>query len=208
MLGKSKDPVKGNPHLENLVNARNKISAHKNINYLLAACLLFSMWNTYRVTANAPVRLVPYQYAVNKGIAEVTESGSQTAEYLSHIAVADLKLYTDWTPVTVGVQFRRFLNRMSAQLHAVESTNLILEEKKISGKPYSQAFFTRKVVFVGTDQVEMEGELVRWEGDIEVFRTKGKYTLSYRWVTGMPYLDSMDFSSKDLERRAAQQSKG
>lgn len=202
----SNDSKKGNSHLESLVNARNRINAHRNINYLLAGLLVFSMWNTYRVSANAPVRLVPYNWATARGIAEVSAIGEESGEYLSHIATADLQLYTNWNPVTVKTQYRRFLNRMAGELYAKESTRLLIESEEHNNKPHSQAFFTRRIHFVNSDTVELEGEQVRWEGDTEILRIKGKYTLQYRWLVGVPYIKGIAFDSSDRRVKQGGQS--
>lgn len=162
------------------------------------ACIILSvavvglLWQYAAALRTMPVRLIPYDYAVNKDISEVTELGRSSASYLSRIAVADVSLINNWTSDTIKVQYRRFLNRCTPELYASQQVQLITKADEYSRGIRTRAFFVRDTKVIQGHIVEVTGRLKRYEGQVEVEDRMVRYRVRYRMVSGIPYIYSVN----------------
>lgn len=138
-----------------------------------------------------PVRLVPYDYAINKGIADVGELGDVGSRYLSRIAIADISLLNNWTSGTIEVQYRRFLNRCAPPLYAKEQVKLINQAKELGGGIRSRAFFPRSTKVIAGQTVEVAGRLRRYEGQEKIEDELVRFRVKYQLLHGVPYIYSI-----------------
>lgn len=172
------------------------LRAQKNA-WMLCAALLGGvsvlMGFAYISASNSiPVRLIPYNFAIDGREAVVGPHNEETRHYLAHIALADVNLLSNWTPTTVERQYQRFLRRLTPAYYSQMQVQLFAEGERLSRQPETQALFVKKnpVVINGT-AVELYGELKRWQGQTEVLSKRYVYRLDYEFVKGVPYLKSM-----------------
>lgn len=132
---------------------------------------------------NAPVVLVPYNFASDKGTITVKPNGvagETSPEYLAQTALGDLSTVLNWTPEDVEIQHQRFLNRMTPELYAEQNVKLMQEATDFKTNTTTESFYP-----VGTrvdgphNQVIVDGTLVRWTGEKETLRLKVTYTITY-----------------------------
>lgn len=163
----------------------------------MAALVAVMGVQTIMVARSMPVRLVPYDYAINAGIEEVSELGEVTANYLALIAGADVALLNNWTPETVKTQYRRFLNRCGPELYAAEQVNLLnLAEDQKRGVRV-QAFFPRDVTVQEGNIVLIDGRLKQWAGRQLMNEEAVTFKVVYRFLRGVPYIHRFGRVGKD-----------
>lgn len=178
----------GSKYLEALINQSRRMTTLKFVCGVLAVLLMWSMWTTYQTATNIPVRLISYQHATMQGVAEVGPYGSSNADYLTLIALTDVKLLTDYTPRNVTIQYGRFLNRLDSRLYASESTKLRNDALEKQSKPYSQTFHVQNLAMIGTNKIEIHGTTAFYEGDLRLEEKTDRYFLIYNWVGGVPMI--------------------
>lgn len=138
-----------------------------------------------------PVRLIPYDYAINEDVNTVNQSGGVDANYLSRLAIADVQLYNNWTPQTVKRQYKRFLNRTAPSLYATEQISLIDEAEKKGGGIRTRSFFPRDTKVIEGRVVEVYGRLKRFQGQELLSNEQVRFRVKYRTLHGVPYIYSM-----------------
>ena len=178
----------GNSYVRNLFNLAKSARAWRAAFMAVVAVLVIVLWMLRGIVNDMPVRLIPYDYAINKGISSVPEIGVASPEYASRIAIADISLYSNWTPNTVGKQFRRFLNRCAPELYSNQQPKLINLAEEYSNGNRSRAFFPRRTSVNEGPVVKVTGELRRYEGDQLLSSRLVTYSVEYRLLHGVPYI--------------------
>lgn len=161
----------------------------------LAVCLVGSLFLYVSALRSMPVRLIPYDYAINQGIGEVRELGRVSNEYMSRLAIADASLFNNWTNKTVSVQYRRFLNRASPALYANLQIELINKAEEMSHGVRTRAFYPSDTVVEQGNVVEVVGRLQTYEGTELLENKLTRFRIQYRLLHGQPFIYS--FEEKD-----------
>ncbi|MBL4795549.1 MAG: hypothetical protein JKY24_08640 [Pseudomonadales bacterium] len=178
--------------VDSLVNQANRARAWFFATMVFALTTMFLAFQLASLASNIPVRLVPYNFSTMENSVEVRNDGLHSNQYLAHIAVADIKLFTDWTDDTVKTQFLRLQTRMSPKLKALQSAHLTAEASQISE--------TNQVQFLVIDsnpqvrngfEAKISGQIMRWDGSALIVDEHVSYRLSYIWVHGVPYVQSL-----------------
>jgi len=155
-----------------------------------------------------PVRLVPYEFATYNGVYKIEPNGAANAEYMAYIAESDIKLFTDWTPQTIGQQYFRFLNRCAPELYAAKNVELISEAQQVNSSSYSQVFYPSERKYLGPGRIQVSGQLTRYVGERIVLQVAAVYTVSYRFFNGLPSMTDIVYTTKqEAERMAAEAAK-
>ena len=139
-----------------------------------------------------PIAIVPHTVESSSGRITVKSSGVQDYDYISNLAVADIKLLTDWQPATIDTQYNRFLNRLTPEYFANQNVELIKQAKKYKGTTATQVFYPHKSYLEGDNVVGVKGNLVRWEGEKEVFRNPIEFKIYYEYVGGKLYVANVE----------------
>lgn len=142
-----------------------------------------------------PVRLIPQEFHSLNGPAVVESDGTGNDLYMTLIALADVKSYTDWTPRTVKGRMARFANRFSPELYAIRGTELLLEAEELGKGERSQAFYEESTEVLDTTVV-LTGVLTVWQGKERVAADRVFYTLDYGTNSGVPEIVSFNASRK------------
>ena len=189
-----KDENSASQYLELLVNAANRISVWKWVAALEAGIIVALIYALIMAIQSMPVRLVPHNFSANNGAYIIKPNGESNAEYMVNIAENDVKLLTDWTPQTVGVQYSRFLNRCTPELFAEKNIELQVDAGTLQKTSYSQVFYPNNRKFVGSGRVQIQGTLIRYAGEKIILQTAGVYTVGYRFYNGMPSITEIQYS--------------
>lgn len=189
---------KKNPkYVELLAEAFSEKKAWRNgffVMFLMALGLAFAL--VYQST-HMPHTLIPYSFALQKGPVKVQPGVLQDSTYLAGLARDDITLALNWTSDNVGVQYGRFLNRMTPQMYSAMVVKLTEEAKAYAIGSHTQAFFpkTTQIVTAEANSVRITGVLVRWEGEKEVYRQTVIYKLGYSDDSGMLNINRVNIES-------------
>lgn len=164
------------------------------IMFLMALGLAVAL--AYQST-HMPHTLIPYSFALQKGPVKVQPGVLQDSAYLAGLARDDITLALNWTSDTVGIQYGRFLNRMTPQMYSAMVVKLTEEAKAYAGGSQTQAFFpkTTQIVTSEASSVRIAGVLVRWDGEKEVYRQAVVYKLVYADDSGMLNINRLNLES-------------
>jgi hypothetical protein len=148
-------------------------------------------------STHMPHTLIPYSFALQKGPVTVQPGVLQDSTYIAGLARDDVTLALNWTTETVGLQYGRFLNRMTPQMYSAMVVKLTEEAKSYSTGSYTQAFFPKNTQILTTDTnvVRISGVLVRWEGEKEVYRQTVVYKLGYEDTNGLLSINLVNLES-------------
>lgn len=183
----------GPKYADLMANAFSSIKAWRAATFVLAGlCGIMAMALAYN-SLNAPAYLVPYEFATMKGPVKVQPGKSSVApDYLAAVALADLALITTFHPENLSTQYSRFLNRATPELYAAQNVKLMAEARELAMEKVSQTFYggTTRVSAAGL-VVDVNGWLIRWNGDKEVLRSQVTYRLTYRESRGALSVDDV-----------------
>lgn len=172
-------------YLSIVANAFRAINAWRSATFALSFCLLLLSFGYVKMMTSAPTYVIPYNLASADKEMKLQASGELDPEYLSLIAIADLKLLTDFTPRNVTSQYSRFLNRLTPDLYAAENVRLTTEARANASGAVTQSFHqTSSEVDVTGNKVTIKGVLIRWEGEKEVLRKNTGYFITYETNKG------------------------
>lgn len=170
---------------------RNQILVARGWMFATVVFALIAAWLAIQLgaaTANMPTRLVPYNFDTLDGPVEVTNEARSSEKYLTRLALADLQLYTDWTPQTVEDQFGRFQNRMAPSLYAKKGSALASRAEELADAEGSQSLFVEDAS-ASDGKVRIDGVLHEWQGQERVEDKRVRYELRYTFSGGTPYLE-------------------
>jgi len=177
-------------YLETTLNLSRAVRAWRAATFMLGIALAgMTAAFAYHAT-HAPSYLVPYNFATSDKKIKVQPGQFVDKDYLTYIAIADVKLILDWTPDTVGTQYARFLKRTSPELYRLQEVELIKEAKEYGKSAITQTFHVDKTLVTG-NTVELRGRLYRWEGEKQTINASTIYKLTYRENGGIPYVDEL-----------------
>ena len=164
---------------------------------LLCGVLAFSLIYQSRTT---PYILVPSDFATAQGNVKITPNqpyGTTSPDYLSQIALGDLALALNWTPNNVEVQTKRFFNRMTVDLYTEQNVAMMQQALSYKSSGMSQSFYpsTTKVK-PNSNEVTVDGYLVRWTGEKESLRANVTYTITYVNYKGYAHVASLQIQNK------------
>lgn len=180
---------RGRQYLNTVYSLARSARAWRWVSLVMALLVLVMVYLSLKTTGAMPVRLVPYDFAVNKNISSVAKKKAD-ARYLALIASADIGLISNWTPGTIELQYRRFLERCAPELYSQQQVALLRKAQDTSDGIRSQAFFQRQVSVVGQHVVEVTGRLKRWGGNELLDSGPVTYRVEYRFLHGVPYIHS------------------
>lgn len=208
MAKDTKEPNTGSGHLDALVNASTRVKAWRTVSIFLGVIIFALSYALILAVRSMPVRLVPYEFATYNGVYKIEPNGAANAEYMAYIAESDIKLFTDWTPQTIGQQYFRFLNRCAPELYAAKNVELISEAQQVNSSSYSQVFYPSERKYLGPGRIQVSGQLTRYVGERIVLQVAAVYTVSYRFFNGLPSMTDIVYTTKqEAERMAAEAAK-
>ena len=178
-------------YLESVWNLSRAVRAWRAASLILGAALIVSTIALAYQSISAPSYLVPYNFATTDKKVKVKPGEFVDKDYLTYVAIADLKLILDWTPSTVRTQYARFLKRTSPELFKSQEITLMNEAKAYSSGSISQVFHPNKTS-VAENTVTITGRLYRWEGEIQTIKSDTSYVLTYRENGGIPYVEELN----------------
>ena len=168
-------------------NAYRAVQAWKYASFLLGTVAVALGYLLVDTARNAPVVLVPYEFATTQGKQKVEVNGSlreTSTEYLANVALSDLTLILNFVPDTVISQHQRFLNRLTDSLYGSQREALLAQAADFKSKNVTQSFFPTTIkVAPDNTKVSIEGTQVRWLGGKDI-RTPVTYEISYQSVKG------------------------
>lgn len=195
MLGKKpskKDEKPGSKYLNTVYGLSKSVRAWRLLSFIFAILVGSMLYFYFDALNRMPVRLIPYNYAINKRVNTIQESGGIPADYLARTAIGDVSLFNNWTPRTIKTQYQRFLNRTSPSLFASEQVSLINKAEKMTDGIRTRAFFPRETNVIEGREVEVIGRLKRYEGQELVDDNQVLFRVRYRQLQGVPYIYSID----------------
>jgi hypothetical protein len=189
--------TKNPKYIELIAEAFSEKKAWRNgfvVMFMLALGLATAL--VYQST-HMPHTLVPYSFALQKGPVKVQPGVLQDSNYLAGLARDDVSLALNWTSETVGVQYGRFLNRMSPQMYSAMLVKLTEEAKTYSSGSITQAFFpkTTQIITAEANGVRITGVLVRWDGAKEIYRQTVVYEIGYEDASGLLSISRINLTS-------------
>lgn len=167
------------------------------VSFLLGGFCVYLLLSNVAQTKKMTVRLIPQEYDMVHGPVDVDRTATSSATYLTLIALADVKNYTDWTPRTVQNVTGRFVNRMTPSLYAVQGNQAMLAAEERAKGERSQSFYV-EATSVKDEQVKITGILRIWQGQVEVSSDRTEYTLTYSSSDGVPKIQG--FSARRVTR--------
>jgi archaellum component FlaF (FlaF/FlaG flagellin family) len=182
-------------YLDNVANAFKEVRAWKSACLALGAvCCVLGFGLIYQ-ERNAPMILVPYDFATASGNVKINpngKAGEVSPDYLATLALADLATVLDWTPETVEVQNQRFLNRLSTSLYADQNIDLTAKAAEFKANSTTESFYPNGTrVDASQNQVIVDGTLVRWEGEKQTLNKKVIYKISYQTTKGYLHVSAL-----------------
>src|SRR5699024_2575607 len=90
----------GRHYLNTVYSLARAANAWRWVSLAMAGLVVVMVYQSLATTSRMPVRLIPYDYAVNQGVSKVEQLKSD-ARYLALIASADVGLISNWTPATI-----------------------------------------------------------------------------------------------------------
>lgn len=180
--------MKSEKHIDLASNAFRAVQAWKFATFALAAVTAVLATALVYQARNLPMVLVPHDLATFDKSMKVPLNGQlrgTSHEYLSNVALGDLSLILNFTPDDVVMQHRRFLNRLTEELHGQQREVLLAQAEDFRKRAVTQSFFPLNVK-VSSDfkRVEISGTQLRWVGGKESVRAAVKYTITYRMFKG------------------------
>jgi len=177
-----------------LANQWQRSQAWIMVTFLLGGLCVWLVVSSMMESRNMAVRLVPQEYDMTHGPVEVDRTATSNEMYLTLIATADIKNYTDWTPRTVENAIGRFVNRMTPRLYSMEGPNLMLTAEDRAGGARSQSFYLESSA-VKENEVRLKGRLQIWQGQEQVSNNSIEYTIGYSTSDGIPKIHN--FSARE-----------
>ncbi len=182
---------KNNTYTDLVLNLANSVKAWKLVTYLLAGLAVCALYGMAWLSTHQTVVLIPQGVATAPGKTVVQTTAGFTDSYLGYLAQADVALALDWTPDDVTQQYTRFLDRTTPEFYASQQVSMLAKAVDHAKAAEVQSFYPMKTKLVGKNVVAVQGTLVRWVGDKQVFHQPVVYTVTY--VTGpggLPYVSS------------------
>ena len=181
-------------YLDSVANAHDEVKAWKLASLTLGAVCAALTIGIVIQARNAPVILVPPNFAQADGPEKVKPNGNfakESPDFLVTTALGDLATILNWTPEDADIQTRRFLNRMTPDLYAEQNAKLLGAAAQYKTDATTQSFYPTNSKVSSDGNVEISGTLVRWTGEKEVFRTPVTYTISYTTYKGYLHVSAL-----------------
>lgn len=181
-------------YLDIIANAFSEARAWKFTSLVLAAVSAVLLAALIYESRNAPVVLVPYNFATESGRVKVDPGARSdvSPDYVAQIALGDLAIILNWTPDNIELQYQRFLNRTTEELFAAQNVKLMAQAAENKASGITQSFYPKDVRFApGKNEVTVTGQLVRWSGEKETVRTKIEVVITYKLYRGFLHVDDI-----------------
>lgn len=185
-------------YINTIFNAVSEAKAWKSTTLILGCLGLFLAGALVYKSTDQTVILIPHNLATETG--RFTINGQKpfqsSPEYIQQIALSDAAVAMNWTPETIDVQYKRLMNRMTEGLYSLENIRLQQQVKEMRSNAVSQSFYVNEV-FVNqvTNQVVLNGTVIRWTGDKETIRLKAKLTIEYEIFRGYLHVSKLQLAS-------------
>ena len=190
---------KSSQYLDVVANAFSATQAWRFTSFTLAAVVAVLLYSVIYQSRNTPVVLVPFDLATQGKSMSVSVNGElrgTSAEYMANTALSDLTLILNFTPDNVVTQHKRFLNRVTDELHGQQREAMLAQAEDFKSQAASQSFYpTSTKVNPATNQVEIAGTQIRWVGSRESVRSFVTYVVTYSVFKG--YLHVSDLRQKE-----------
>ena len=156
---------------------------------LLGFCIFFA-FQLNKALNNLPVRLIPYNFALNGHEVTTTTTGEGSTEYIELMARGDVQLLTDFRPKTAMARVSQLMNRFTIELQAGTKADLMEQADANEKNQISQHMMIDELKARNGNDVLVAGELKRWEGSTLVSSGTVYITLEYSYRNGIPYIES------------------
>lgn len=185
--------LKRNTYVDLVHNLADAVKAWKVVTILLAALTVCAILGMAWLATHQTVVLVPQDVAFAPKKITVQTTAGFTDSYLGYLAQADVALALDWTPDDVSAQYTRFLDRTTPEFYASQQVGMLASALDHAKAAEVQSFYPSKTKLVGKNAVSVQGTLVRWIGDKQVFHQPVVYTVTYvPGPGGLPYVSSLN----------------
>lgn len=175
-------------YLDVIANAFKTAQAWKFATFTVGAVAAILAFALVSSTRNTPVVLVPYELATASERMTVTTNGEikgTSHEYLANIALGDLSLILNFSPDNVVTQHKRFLNRLTEDLYALQKETLLGLADDLKRKGITQSFYPQEVrVTPEGTRVVITGTQIRYMAGKEMQRAPLTYIVSYKVYKG------------------------
>lgn len=186
-------------YIDGWLNERQKKRLYLITTGIFAFLFVASVTMEIRDTGDPTQRLIPQHWDADDGPLEVTASGKESPEYITHIAVADTRYLTNWTPENARDQHARFANRLCPAFFAEQKDELMRLAERYADDERSQELHITRTE--GSDdglEARISGRLRHYHGKEPIQNRETTWVLHYRYdQPGLPCITSIEEKKGD-----------
>jgi hypothetical protein len=155
----------------------------------------------YVSSSNQRILLVPYGFNESGETVYADSKGVGSDHYIKQIALADLKMFSEYHPGTIANNNAYLFARMSQKLYQAEGEKMRQRVVDVKKENITQTFMIDKI-FTATNNriVEFRGTLKRYSGKHELLNLPVKYVFRYVYTpAGVPVLNDIQMFAEEAK---------
>ena len=138
-----------------------------------------------------PVRLIPFEAHINKGVIETSKNGTDNQAYIQMISRADIDLLTQFSPETAVKRAKQLSNRFIPDSATKLKSTLTQQAEENTENKITQSYLITNLSSRNGNEVLVEGVMKRWEAGELISDSKAKYAIKYFYISGIPMISSI-----------------